>query len=66
MTRRQSVRASDLKTTLSALRQGGLSPTALDTMPDGTLRWHFTQPLQNEQSDLDRELAEFERKHGHN
>lgn len=65
MTRRQSFRASDIKTILCALQKSGLSPTAMDTMPDGTVRWHFTPTSQNEQNDLERELAEFERRHGH-
>ncbi|MEX4006903.1 hypothetical protein [Neoaquamicrobium sediminum] len=59
------VRVSDLKSTLAALRDLGISPCALDTMPDGTHRWHFTPPTPHAENDLDRELAEFEAKHGH-
>ena len=64
-TRRPSIRVNDLKATLSALQKGGLSPSALDTLPDGTFRWHFTPPQHNDDSDLDRELAEFEKRHGY-
>lgn len=64
-TRRPCIRINDLKATLSALQKGGLSPSALDTLPDGTFRWHFTPPPQGDENDLDRELAEFEKKHGY-
>jgi hypothetical protein len=63
--RRPTIRASDLKATLAALKSGGLSPSALDALPDGTFRWHFTIPTPSDQSDLDRELAEFDRKNGY-
>ncbi|MCX2874471.1 hypothetical protein NT1RE_02115 [Agrobacterium fabrum] len=51
--------------TLEALKKNGMTPTALDTLPDGTFRWHFTPPAQNDEDDLDRELAEFDKKHGY-
>lgn len=63
--RRPRVRMSELKTTLSLLRECGMKPCALDTLPDGTYRWHFTEPAANDEDDLDRELAAFEAKHGH-
>ncbi len=50
---------------LMALREAGLTPRALDHQPDGTLRWHFTDPLGNDENALDRELAAFEEKHGY-
>lgn len=65
MSRRPRLRVSDLKTTLHMLRETGMVPCALDTMPDGTHRWHFTPPRGDDENDLDRELAEFEAKHGH-
>lgn len=63
--RRRRPRLSELKGTLQVLRDGGLKPCALDSLPDGTYRWHFTPPLANDESVLDRELAEFEGKHGY-
>lgn len=65
MNKRLPVRARDLKPTLDFLQKRGLAPTALDTMPDGTIRWHFTPTIQTEQDALDKELAEFEARHGH-
>lgn len=62
--RRQRPRLSQLKNTLKILRDGGMSPTALDTLPDGTYRWHFTAPASNDETALDRELEEFEAQHG--
>lgn len=62
--RRHRPRLSDLRTTLTILKENGMRPCALDTMPDGTCRWHFTQPLGNDEDSLDRELAEFEARHG--
>lgn len=65
MSRRPAIRPTDLKVTLGVLREFGITPTALDTMPNGTHRWHFTTPAGNDEDDLDRELAEFGRKNGH-
>lgn len=62
---RARVRMTDLKTTLAVLREFGMKPCALDTLPDGTHRWHFTTPPSHDENDLDRELAAFEAKHGH-
>jgi len=62
---RRKPRLSELKGTLRVLRDGGLSPAALDSLPDGTYRWHFTPPAANDETALDRELAEFEAKHGY-
>lgn len=63
-TRRRRPRLSELKDTLRLLRDSGLAPSALDTMPDGTYRWHFTPPATNDETALDRELEEFEAQHG--
>ena len=62
--KRTRVRSSDLRATLAALEAAGVKPVALDTLPDGTNRWHFVLPVENDEVDLDKELAEFERKHG--
>ncbi|NTB96889.1 hypothetical protein G6M84_10205 [Agrobacterium tumefaciens] len=63
--RRPTLRVRDVAATLEALKKSGLIPTALDTLPDGTFRWHFTPPAQNDEDDLDRELEEFDKKHGY-
>lgn len=63
--RRPRPRLSELKATLQALRDAGIAPVALDTLPDGTYRWHFTAPPANDETSLDRELAEFEARHGY-
>lgn len=63
--RRPRLRLSELKATLQALRDAGMVPAALDTMPDGTCRWHFTAPPANDETALDRELAEFEARNGY-
>ena len=64
MARRPTVRVADLRSAVEALKQAGMEPSALDIMPDGTHRWHFTKPATTD-DDLDRELAEFDKKHGH-
>ncbi len=61
---RRRPRLSDLKTTLRLLQDEGLRPAALDTLPDGTYRWHFTEPASAGENELDRELAAFGKKHG--
>ncbi len=64
--RRPAVRMSDLKTTLAALQGAGIEPAALDVLPDGTHRWHFTKPALDDEDDLLREIRAFEaKKHGH-
>jgi len=62
--RATAVRSSDIKATLTALKAAGMIPCALDTLPDGGMRWHFTQPQANDEDDLDRELREFEQRNG--
>jgi len=42
-----------------------MEPCALDSLPDGTYRWHFTTPAANDEDSLDRELQQFEAKHGY-
>lgn len=56
-------RMSVLKATLQTLRDNGLEPSALDALPDGTFRWHFTPPASHGEDELDRELAAFEAQH---
>lgn len=63
--RRPALRIRDVNMTLEALRKSGMTPTALDTLPDGTFRWHFTPTAQSDEDDLDRELAEFDKKNGY-
>ena len=65
MSRRPSVRVSDLKAALVVMREFDMKPCALDTLPDGTHRWHFTPPAPHDEDTLDRELEAFEAKHGH-
>ena len=65
MSRRPGIRLSDLKAALALMRAEGLTPAALDMRPDGSCRWHFTAPPDSAQNDLDRELAEFDKKHGY-
>lgn len=65
MTARKRLRLTDIKATLRVLQESGIKPVALETMPDGTCRWHFTRPPANDVDDLDRELQAFEAKHGY-
>lgn len=62
---RRRTSLSALKTTLQALRESGIQPAALDSLPDGSFRWHFTPPPANDETALDRELAEFDKQHGY-
>lgn len=64
MNNRPRLRASDIKIVLNALRTSGLEPVSLDILPDGTYRWNFTQPADDDEAELDRELAEWSKKHG--
>lgn len=63
--RRRRTSLTALKTTLQALKESGIAPAALDSLPDGSFRWHFTQPPADGEDALDRELADFEAKHGY-
>lgn len=63
--RRKRTSLASLKTTLQALKEAGLQPAALDSLPDGSFRWHFTPPAASDEDSLDRELAAFEAKHGY-
>lgn len=51
------------------LEARGLRPRAIDLLPSGTIRFHIADPGEREaaassDTDLDRELAEFEARHG--
>ena len=49
----------------AALEARGLRPCAVDILPTGTVRFHFTAPVPaGDEADLDRELADFEARHG--
>jgi hypothetical protein len=49
----------------AALEARGLRPCAMDLFPTGTVRFHLTAPTARDDSnELDRELAEFEARHG--
>jgi hypothetical protein len=49
----------------AALETRGLRPCAVDILPTGTVRFHLTAPTATDDSHaLDRELAEFEARHG--
>lgn len=60
MARRAGIRATDIKTTLAALKESGLTPCALDTLPDGGMRWHFAPLKASEEDEIDREIRENE------
>lgn len=63
MGRRAVIRSRDITTTLSALKEAGIVPVAMDILPDGGLRWHFAPPGRNDEDALDRELREYEERH---
>lgn len=65
MARRPALRTTDLKAAILVMRECSMTPAALDVLPDGTHRWHFTKPTNSDEDDLDAELAEFSRRHGH-
>jgi len=46
----------------AALEARGLKPCAVDLLPSDVIRFHLSPPAVED--DLDRELAEFEAKHG--
>lgn len=60
MARRAAIRSSDIKTTLAALKESGITPCALDTLPDGGMRWHLTPVKASEEDEIDREIRENE------
>lgn len=62
---RTRIRTLAMKATLTFLRESGFEPTALDVKPDGSFRWHIAPPTTDNDAELDRELAEFQAKHGH-
>jgi hypothetical protein len=64
MARRRAIRSSDVDAAVAALEARGIRPSAIDLLPTGAIRVHIA-PLQSDNmSDLDRELAEFEARHG--
>lgn len=64
MSRRPGIRSSDVDAAIAALEARGIRPSAIDLLPTGAVRMHLV-PLQSDTvSDLDRELAEFEARHG--
>jgi hypothetical protein len=49
----------------AALEARGLRPCAVDILPTGTVRFHLTAPVAADGvDDLDRELTDFEARHG--
>ncbi len=51
---------------VAALEAKGLKPCAVDILPTGAIRFHLNTPVLAAvvENDLDRELADFEAKHG--
>jgi hypothetical protein len=64
MSRRPSIRQSDVDAAAAALEARGMKPCAVDFYPSGKFRFHLTPPSDDQGDDLDRELAEFEAVHG--
>lgn len=65
LTRRLGIRPSDLRSAISVLLESGLKPSALDILPDGTHRWRFTEAAANDDDEVDRAFAEFDKRHGY-
>lgn len=65
MAKRPRISLSSLKTQLQALKESGMPPAALDSLPDGSFRWHFTPPVANDDDAVQRSLAEYDAKHGY-
>jgi hypothetical protein len=64
MSRRPAIRSSDVDAAVAALEARGIRPFAIDLLPTGAVRVHLA-PLETDTvSALDRELAEFEARHG--
>ena len=64
MARRHALRPSDVRAALTACDEAGFAPTALEFSPDGRMRVLFTPQTGHDEDDLDRELREFEARHG--
>ncbi len=60
---RPGLRERDLRSALKLFQEFGVQPTALEIMPNGMLRWHFG-PVGTTEDELDKELQEFEARHG--
>mgnify|MGYP000947048511 CR=1 FL=1 len=66
MTKRKVVvRQSDLRAALAALQDAGLHPKTLDILPDGTMRWHFVEPGDAGDDEVECELAAWRKKRGY-
>lgn len=63
MQARRKISSSRVAAVAKGLADAGLSPSQLDVLPDGTLRWHLGGAPNDEDAELDRELREFEAKH---
>ena len=57
-------RKPDIGAVLASLSAAGFEPQALDILPDGTYRWHLSDPRPGADAELDRELEEFGKRHG--
>jgi hypothetical protein len=64
MSRRPAIRRSDVDAAAAALEARGMKPCAVDFYPTGKFRFHLTPPTDDQEEDLDSELAEFEARHG--
>jgi hypothetical protein len=65
LTRRPSIRKSELGSTLAVLKKHGLEPCALDSLPGGGFRIHLIPlPAEGATAELDQELKEFEARNG--
>ena len=62
MSRRPAIRQSDIDAVAASFEARGQKPCAIDCFPSGMFRLHFTPLADYAVDDLDRELAEFERK----
>lgn len=64
MSRRRSIRSSDVDAAVAALEAHGIRPSAIDLLPTGAIRVHIAAPQADTIDDLDRELAAFEARNG--
>jgi hypothetical protein len=62
--KRPGIRTADIKNMLAALKEAGLVPTAIDALPDGTQRFHFTPPSLGDENDLDSDFDVIEARNG--
>ena len=65
MARRPAIRKTDIDVAAASLIAHGLKPKAVDFLPSGRIRFYFEDPSSDDDNEeLDRELAEFEANHG--